>query len=164
MVKIHFKITDDIRQYRTKDFMKEWLSIYGGVELCVNHQAVGYCPQRELFPGEEWTEDIWYALYKMAEGAIRTHDGQEYEIQLLSSNLLRLHLKLEVDLIISCIHEHGNRVLWCERVDHKEYCMEIYRAVGEFMECISRENKELLKSKPMREMREQKKKLEKIYV
>ncbi|MBE5876476.1 MAG: hypothetical protein E7290_06270 [Lachnospiraceae bacterium] len=162
MVKLNFRITDDIQDYKAVDFMKEWISIYGGVELIVNHQAVGYCPQRELFPGEEWTEDIWYALYKLSEGAICTYDGQEYEIQLLSSNLLTLRMKLEVDLIISCIHEQGNRVLWCERVEYIEFSTEIKRALDEFLESISQGNKNLLKAKPIQEMRERKRELERI--
>ena len=162
MVNIHFKITDDIRHYKADEYVKEWISIYGGVELCINGQAEGYCPQRELFPEEEWTEDILYALSKLADSIIHTYCGKDYEIQLLSSNLLTLKMKLEEELIISCIHEHGNRVLWCERVDYKEYCKEIYRAVGEFLECIRQENPHLLKAKPIKEIRDRVRRLKKI--
>ncbi len=141
MVYINWKITDNLAEVQIDDV------IYGGFELCINNHSVGFCPQRDLFPGEEWFENIQYAILELAEAAIRVSENQEYKIALLSTNLLRLDFYPGELLEINCIFTENEVTEWSEIVTYDEFYKEIYKCLKEFLAYIKLRNKSLLKSK-----------------
>ena len=148
MVKIKWIITDDIKNVSLKEFNTEWDGIYGHFELDINDQTVGYCPDRELFPSEWSDEDITDWLYKLSNMILQLHDCDEFEWNLLASNLLKIVIKKEDTLLISLIHSRTG-IQWSERVTYQEYITELLSAIDRFIEEIRTLNSELLKSKTL---------------
>jgi len=112
MFKINWTITEDIDDYKLSEFNKEWISIYGGLELIINESIEGYCPKRELYPGEEWSEDIIYMLHELVKGAIQIYHNKKYEIYLLTSVRRKLILEPKDLLQITYVHSNSYEVFW----------------------------------------------------
>lgn len=141
MFKIYCRITEDLKKTEIDD------PIYGGFELCINTNSVGYCPQRELFPGEEWFENIQYAILMLSETAYYISKSQSYEIPLLSCNLLRLDFSPKELIEVKCINIESEKIEWLENIKYDEFYDEVYRCIEGFLDYIKLHNKKLLKSR-----------------
>lgn len=95
MVKIKWRITDDIRNISLKEFNTEVHWIYGYFELDVNDKTVGHCPDKESFPVvlSCFEEDITDWLYQLPNMILQLNDCDEYEWNLLDMNLLKMVIK-----------------------------------------------------------------------
>lgn len=150
MVKIKWRITDDIRNISLKEFNTEVHWIYGYFELDVNDKTVGHCPDKESFPVvlSCFEEDITDWLYQLPNMIIQLNDCDEYEWELLDMNLLKIVIKREDTLLISLIHSRIG-IQWSERVTYQEYITELLSTIDRFVEEIRTLNSELLKSKTL---------------
>lgn len=79
---------------------------------------------------------------------LQLHDCDEFEWNLLASNLLKIVIKKEDTLLISLIHSCTG-IQWSERVTYQEYITELLSAIDRFVEEIRTLNSELLKSKTL---------------
>ena len=144
MFKINWTITEDIDDYKLSEFNKEWISIYGGFELCINNRIEGYCPKREIQPGEEWSEDIMNMLHQLVKGAIQIYHNKKYEIYLLTSVRRKLILEPKNLLQITYVHSDSYEVFWKEDIDSKEFYQEVYKSVECFISYIKEHNRGIL--------------------
>ena len=144
MVKIRWIITDSIEDVSLDEFNIEWGGIFGYFEICVNNQVLGFCPDRKLLYNEEGNEDILYWLFKLSDGTIKLNDGQEYEIQLLSMNLVKIILKREDKLLVSLVNSSTDEVIWSEKIMIREWSNEIKLKIENFITEIVRVKSVLL--------------------
>lgn len=156
MVKLIWRIVEDIKELEVND------PILGGVEFQVNDNVVGYCPQRELFPGEELYEMVSYAVETLGEAAVYMSRKQKYEILLLSSNLLQLHFNPGELIEIECFHIGRGEAEWIEKVEYDEFYREIHHNLKDFLAYIKLHNRKLLKSAAIRNIGLYEKELSKI--
>lgn len=146
MVKIRWLITDDIKDICLKEFDREWNSIYGYFEICINEKILGFCPDRELLVGEEGNEDILYWLSKLSDGIIQLNAGREYVVQLLSMNLAKVILKKNDKLLISFVNSNTDDVIWCDEISFQEWCNEVIFNVERFITEVKIINSDLLEA------------------
>ena len=146
MVNIKWIITDDIKNIELEEFNKEWNGIYGYFEVQFNNSKLGYCPNRELYPEEEFDEEIIDWLIQLSRIITMLDDGQEYRFELLSMNLLDLAIIREKGYKISCINNETGELEWQEEVLCKEYNDELKRSISLFIKEIEEKNNKLLKA------------------
>lgn len=145
MIKIRWIITDDIENVSIEEFDREWPGIDGYFELRVNDQIYGYCPDRELFEGEESAEDILFCLYGLVSCCIQLAEGHEYEMEPLLQNLRKFLFKKNGNLIIISYVDAGTyEVDWSETIEFQEFCNEVRTSVDKFIAEIRRLNAGLL--------------------
>ncbi|MCM1500538.1 MAG: hypothetical protein NC124_18910 [Clostridium sp.] len=141
MVKIKWIITDTLENVDLIEFNTEWKGIYGYFEICVNNRALGFCPDRKLFAGEEGCEDILFWLSELLDGIVQLNAGKEYEMQLLSMNLAKIHLKRNV---ISFMNANTGEVIWSEKIMIEEWYNEVISNIERFITEVQRVNLTLL--------------------
>lgn len=147
MIKIRWVITDNIRGVSVEEFDTEWNGIYGYFEMCINNQIIGYVPNRELYPNEEWNEEIIYWIGQLAKGFnYVTKHGGKYEIPLLCMSLRKITIKKENMLKICFVNVQTNKSEWEEEVKCTEFCKEICNNLDKFLLEIKMNNEELLKT------------------
>ena len=152
MVRIRWIITDDIKNVDFYEFSSEWNGIFGYFEIRVNNRVVGFYPDRELFPNEDGNEDISYWLNKLLDGIMQLDMRKEYEIQLLSMNLLKLVFNKRNVLVISLVNTQTNDMIWSERIPYEEMYDEIRKNIRSFIREINNLNPALLEAGLIKEL------------
>ena len=150
MIAIRWIVTDELNNVSKEEFDTDWNGIYGYFELTVNGQSIGFCPQRELFEGEEGDENILYWLTELYKGIQEISAGREYETQLLSMNLARLVFSSKDGIYVRLQGKEGS--IWSEKVDFNQLKQEVDSAIHSFTEQVREKNSALLSTKHFQKM------------
>lgn len=154
MVKINWKVTDNIYNITKEEFDVELNDLYGYFEIQINGKDIGFCPQRELFEDEEGVEAIVYWISHLLESIIELKEKKKYEFALLSMNLRRLVFELkEGNCIEVCFFDiEQERNEWKETIIFNEYKVKILESAYKFLAFIKENNKELLSTNMIRKV------------
>ena len=152
MVKIRWILTDTIDDVDLDGFDVQWNGIYGYFQIAINHQEIGFYPDRELFLDEEGDEDILYWLSNLSDGILQSKYGQKYEIQLLSMNRAKIILKQEDRLKFILANSDTSEVIWIEEIEVQELCSELVKNIERFIFEIQKQSCVLLESKSIKKL------------
>lgn len=159
MFKIFFKIIDSVKEYKVERISK-WYGVYGGFEMQINDRIFGYCPKREPFPGEIWSDDILYMLVELADCIMTLANRRTYTLQLLPTTCGKIEFEYNSKLNVRLINEINSEQEWEETINIQEFKSEVYNAFSIFIEYIKAHNEKLLDVKEYKTILNTKKYLE----
>lgn len=143
---VRWRIIDEVEFIDPMRFEQSWGTIYGGFSLTIQGIDIGYCPKRELFPGEIWCEDIMYLLEQLGKATIAVCKGEKYQIQLLTENLLQLELEPDREVRLITRRVDTLDISGRASVSYKGWVNEVLKNMEMFLDDIYERNSELLEA------------------
>ncbi len=143
---VRWKIIDDVELMEPMGFERIWGTIHGGFSLAIQGIDIGYCPKRELFPGEIWCEDILYLLEQLGKATIAVCKGEKYQIQLLTENLLKLELEPDREVRLTTRRVDTWGTSGRASIPYKEWVNEVLENMETFLANIYERNSALLEA------------------
>ncbi len=153
MIKINWVITDELSHVSLEEFDNEWNGMISGyLELKINGESEGFCPDRPIGTEEEGMEEIVHWLSELYIGLSKVQKGETYEIVLLTMNVYKLFMELNENLEISFVNKRTKDIKWKEEVTLQEFQKELYQNIKKFADYLKQVNPQLLKSKWIKKM------------
>lgn len=145
---INWTFNNEIENISLEEFEKDYESFFGFIMLKLGDYQLGYLDKS--YPFDEGDEDISYYINSLIKCGITLLLGQDFKIQLLSSNLLEIQVHRYINVNIKVVHKETNEVLCSYDMTFKELIEEIDEKYKKYIRDIKKMNSPLLKSKTVR--------------
>lgn len=142
---MEWHITDNISTLSVQEFDAKWNGIYGFMKTSIFDTPLGFIPP--VTSGLEGDDNILYWMTKMVECGLCILQKKEYEAQLLSLNLLRIHVQCKETVHIDLIKTETEELCMHQELSYDEIMQEIMNNAKQFKAFIDENNPSLRKAK-----------------
>ena len=143
---LSWKFNNEAKDISLEEFERENEFIFGFIMLKLGDYQLGYIAASS--PYDEGDENISSYVISLIKCGIVLYLGQEFKIQLLSSNLLDLQAKSNgTNLYIKVVHKESGEVEYSYEILFKDLIEEIKDNYHKYIGDIQKMNSDLLESR-----------------
>ncbi len=142
---IEWKFNDDVVGVPLEEFERDYESFFGFMMLKLEDYQLGYINKR--FQMDEGNENISYYIISLIKCGITLLLGQDYKVQLNTSNLLEIRVKYYRNVSISVVHTEKDEIICSHDISFRELTDEINNNFKKYIESIRVMNSVLLESR-----------------
>lgn len=143
---LSWKFNNEAEEISLEEFERENEFIYGFIMLKLGDYQLGYIAASS--PYDEGDENISSYIIDLIQCGIVLYLGQEFKIQLLSSNLLDIQAKINgKNVDIKVVHNKLNEVEFSYEILFKDLIEEIKDNYHKYIGEIQKMNSDLLESR-----------------
>lgn len=143
---LSWKFNNEAKDISLEEFERENEFIFGFIMLKLGDYQLGYIAASS--PYDEGDENISSYVISLIKCGIVLYLGQEFKIQLLSSNLLDLQVKSNgTNVYIKVVHNESDEVEYSYEILFKDLIEEIKDNYHKYIGDIQKMNSDLLESR-----------------
>ncbi len=143
---LSWKFNNEAKDISLEEFERENEFIFGFIMLKLGDYQLGYIADSS--PYDEGDENISSYVISLIKCGIVLYLGQEFKIQLLSSNLLDLQAKSNgTNVYIKVVHNESGEVEYSYEILFKDLIKEIKDNYHKYIGDIQKMNSDLLESR-----------------
>lgn len=142
---IEWKFNDEARGLSLEEFERDNEDFFGYMMLKLGDYQLGWAEKSS--PIDEGDENISYYIISLIKCGITLLLGQEFKVQLISSNLLEIHVHSDMGVYIDVIRIDSNEILCSYNITFRELKDEIMKNYQKYIDEIQRTNRDLIEAR-----------------
>jgi len=141
---IEWRFNDEAKGISLEEFERDYEDFFGYMMIKLGDYQLGGAEKSS--PIDEGDENISYYIISLIKCGITLLLGQEFKVQLISSNLLEIHVYSDMGVYIDVIRIDSNEILCSYNITFIDLKDEIMKNYQKYIDEIQRTNRDLIEA------------------
>ncbi|HII09123.1 hypothetical protein [uncultured Eubacterium sp.] len=141
---IEWRFNDEAKGISLEEFERDYEDFFGYMMIKLGDYQLGWAEKSS--PIDEGDENISYYIISLIKCGITLLLGQEFKVQLISSNLLEIHVYSDMGVYIDVIRIDSNEILCSYNITFIDLKDEIMKNYQKYIDEIQRTNRDLIEA------------------